>query len=90
MRGKNQLRLPGPTNWPANSPDLDPVDYCIQGILEQNIYRGRKITDLGTLKDAIIEEWNKIPQETIDRCIDVYRSRLRQVVKNEGRHIERY
>ena len=85
-----QLQLLEPKDWPPNSPDLNPVDYCIWGILEQNVYRGRKITDLDTLKSAIKEEWNKNPQETINNCIDVFRARLRRVGEAEGKHIELY
>ena len=58
-------------------------------MLEQNVYKGRKITDLETLKSAIVEEWDKIPQDTINRCIDVFRVRLRLVIAAEGGHIER-
>jgi hypothetical protein len=90
LRDEKQLQLLEPTNWPPNSPDINPVDYCIWGTLERNVYRGRKITDLNTLKSAIVEEWAKIPQETINRSIDAFRSRLRKVIKAEGGHIERY
>ena len=27
--------------WPPNSPDLNPVDYCVWSALERNVYRGR-------------------------------------------------
>ena len=84
------LKLLRPEYWPANSPDLNPVDYCIQGILERNVYRGRKITDIDMLKAAIVEEWDKISQDVIDNCINAFQKRLKLVVEHEGRHIERY
>ena len=90
FRGQKKLRLLEPKQWPANSPDLNPVDYCIWGILEQNVYRGRKITNTSDLKNAIIDEWKKIPQETINKCIDVFPARLKKTVEAEGGHIERY
>ena len=90
LRNEKKLRLLEPEKWPANSPDLNPVDFGIWGILEQNVYKGRKITDLQMLKNAIIEEWDKIPQETLTRCIDVFRSRLRSVIAANGGHIERH
>lgn len=89
LRDKKKLQLLEPNKWPANSPDLNPVDYGIWGILEQNVYGGRKITDLETLKNVIVEEWDKVPQDTVTRCIDVFRSRLRAVIAAEGGHIER-
>ena len=33
---KKQLRLPEPHHWLPNSPDLNPVDFGIWGLLEQN------------------------------------------------------
>ena len=72
-----------------NNPDLNPVDFEIQELFEQNVYQGQKITDLDSLKD-IIEEWDKIPQEIIDKCIDAFKPKLRCVIEVEARHIERY
>ena len=90
LEKKKHLMLLEPRYWPANSPDLNPVDYGIWGILETNVYRGRRITDLDTLKAAIITEWNRIPQNVINACINSFRPRLRRVLEVEGRHIEKY
>ena len=49
-----------------------------------------KINNLDSLIKAIVEEWNKIPQEIIDKCIDALKSWLPRVTEVEGRHIERY
>ena len=87
---EKQLQLLESKDWPPNSPDLNPVDYCVWGVLEQNVYRGRRITDLDMLKKAIKEEWNKIPQEMISKYIDNFRSCLRRLIEAEGGHIERY
>ena len=43
---QNQLTLMQPAEWSPDSPDLNPVDLGISGMLEQNSYRGRRITDL--------------------------------------------
>ena len=32
---------------------------------KKNICRGRRITDLDSLKESIVEEWNKIPHQTL-------------------------
>ena len=76
-------------HWPPNNPDLNPVDFEIQGLFEQNVYQGQKITDLNSLKD-IIEEWDKIPQEIIDKCIDAFKPKLRRVIEVEAWHIGQY
>ena len=79
-----------PHHWPPYSPDLNPIDFAIWELLEQNVHRGRKITNLDSLKEAIVKERNKIPQEIIDKCIEMFKPRLRRVIEVEGRHIERY
>ena len=33
----------GPDFWPPNSPDLNPVDYKIWGVLRQRVYERRMI-----------------------------------------------
>ena len=49
-----------PQQWPPNSFDLNPVDFSIWSILEQNVFRGRSpITTLDELKtnpDHLMEE----------------------------------
>ena len=42
------------------------------------------------MKEAIIEEWDKILQKIIHKCIDAFKSRLRCVIEVEARHIEQY
>jgi len=44
-----------PTLWPPNSPDLNPVDYAVWGIMQERVY---KIKDVGELRQRIVEEWN--------------------------------
>jgi len=40
------------------------------------------------LKQAIVEEWNKLSQRFIDRSIDEWRRRLTRVVQQQGGHAE--
>ena len=45
VRFLNQQRystLLQPNMWPPNSPDFNPVNYCIWSVLEQNVYRRRR------------------------------------------------
>ena len=90
LRDERYLKLLEPKHWPPNSPDLNPVDYCIWGVLEQNVYRGRKITDLEVLKTAIIEEWDNVPQSLMDSCIDAFRGRLHRIIEEKRGHIEKF
>ena len=42
--------------WPPDSPDLNPVDHEVWGVLQQCVYRSR-IRDVDHLKQRLIEEW---------------------------------
>ena len=91
----NQLRyliMLQPNMWPPNSPDLNPVDYCIWSALERNVYRGRRFEYRYTieLKEAIVQEWKALPQAIINNAIDGFRSRVRLVIAENGQHIEKY
>jgi len=65
------------------------VDYAVWGALQQQVYHNRKFTTVDQLKQAIVEEWNKLSQRFIDRSIDEWRCRLTSnVVQQQGGHIE--
>jgi hypothetical protein len=76
-----------PAMWPPNSPDLNPVDYAIWGALEECVYK-HTLKNVQELKLAIIEEWNNLSQNFINKSINQWRGRLRSVVENNGGHIE--
>jgi len=59
------------------------------GSLQQQVYHNRKFTTaVEQLKQAIVEEWNKLLQHFIDGCIDEWRRRHSNVVQHQGGHIE--
>jgi len=45
-----------PSLWPANSPDLNPVDYRIWAKLQGRVNRSR-IRDVAQLKLRFFKEW---------------------------------
>ena len=57
-----------PQDWPPNSPDLNPVDYAIWGILQERVYRFQ-IRDVDHLKERLSEEWRRFDQNIIDSLI---------------------
>ena len=57
-----------PSLWPANSPDLIPVDYQIWGKLQERVYRSQ-IRDVNQLKLRLIEEWEHFHQVVIDAAV---------------------
>lgn len=76
-----------PTVWPPNSPDLNPVDYRIWGVLQERVYKTR-IRNVDHLKERLIEEWARFDQKIIDGSINQWRKRLRACVSAGGGHFE--
>jgi len=54
--------------WPANSPDLNPIDYRIWGKLQERVYRNR-IRDVDQLKSCVIKEWEQFQQWVINEAV---------------------
>ena len=76
--------------WPPNSPDLNPVDYCVWSALERNVYRERRFENTIELKEAILQEWEALSQAVINNAINGFRSCVRLVIADNGQHIEKY
>jgi len=55
-----------PALWPANSSDLNPVDYQIWGKLQERVYRSQ-IRDVHQPKSRLIEEWEHFHQVVMHR-----------------------
>jgi len=83
----NTPDLISPLLWPLNSPDLNPVDYEVWGVLQQRIYHSR-IRDIDHLKQCLIEEWRCFDQNITDRAVRQWRVRLRACVRADGGHFE--
>ena len=71
------------TVWPPNSPDLNPVDYRIWGVLQERVYKTR-IRDVDHLKERLIEEWARFDQKIIDGSIIQWCKCLRECVSAGG------
>ena len=55
--------------WPAKSPDMNPIEN-VWGLLKRRISRRIRPDDiLQDLEDALIEEWNDLPQAYLDKCV---------------------
>ena len=57
-----------PALCPANSPDLNPVDYQIWWKLQECVYRSQ-IRDVDQLRSRLIEEWEHFHQVVIDEAV---------------------
>jgi transposase len=77
----------GPDLWPPNSPDLNPVDYQIWGIMQQRVYECR-LNNVDELKQRLIDVWAGLQQHVIDSAVNEWRKRLKACVRAKGRHFE--
>jgi len=64
-----------PNLWPPNSPDLNPVDNKIWGVLQERVYK-TSIKDIDELRRRIAEEWDKLELRIIDKAVGEWRKRL--------------
>ena len=88
---KEHINFIEPHMWPANSPDINPVDYAIR-VLFQHSATSLPPT---TIQDGGITETSnshrvekKLSQRFIDNIINEWRRRLEAGIKNGGGHIE--
>ena len=84
---KHQASLDTKLLWPANSLDLNPVDYRIWGLIQERVYR-TAIRDIDELKKRLIVVWAELKQSVIDKAIEQWRPRLRACVQAKGHHFE--
>ena len=90
LNQQRYLTLLQPNMWPTNSPDLSPVDYSVWSAMKRNVYRGRRFENTAELKEAILQKWEALPQAVINNAIDGFRSHVRLVIAENGKHIEKY
>jgi len=58
----------GPDLWPPNSPDLNPIDYKIWGVVQQRVYEPR-INSVDELKQRLHDVWHGVQQHIIDLAV---------------------
>ena len=71
--------------WPAVSPDLNPIEN-LWGILARQVYRGgRQFKNSLELKNRIRGAWQEISIETLQNLINSMPKRMFDVVLNKGK-----
>lgn len=70
--------------WPARSPDMNPIEH-VWDLLKRSVKsRMPPPNNLGELRNAILEEWQRLPQEIIDRIIRSMPRRMETLVRARG------
>jgi len=71
--------------WPSNSPDLNPIEN-VWNIVKNNVEKCMP-QNVDKLKQFMVEEWEKIPQEMIKNLINSMKNRCELILENNGDRI---
>lgn len=77
-----------PQPWPANSPDLSPLDFWLWSYLKDKVYASPRPKNLDELKQKIIAAYENIPNYMFNSSIDSVISRCYLCMMNGGKHFE--
>ena len=72
-----------PMEWPASSPDLNPMDFSIWSILESKACV-KPHRSLEALRASLVREWYRIPQEVLSAASDCFYKRLSSCIQAKG------
>lgn len=70
--------------WPANSPDLNPIEHLWDQIKRKVRARNPVPETLDQLEAALTEEWEQTPQDDIKKLIRSLNRRMAAVIKARG------
>ena len=72
--------------WPARSPDLNPLEHAWDMLQTAVSSRPVQPASVQELRQALLEEWDQIPQYKIRRLISSMRRRCQAVIEAWGHH----
>ena len=73
--------------WPPSSPDCNPLDYAVWGVLQVRV-GATPHSSVQNLKAAITREWGLLTPAFITKSCKRFRGRLEAVIAAEGGHFE--
>ena len=78
-----------PDLWPPNSPDLNPLDHFIWGVLETKT-NNRFHPNMESIRQSVIEEFSLLERDLVIKACKVFRTRIEQAIAANGGYIEKF
>jgi len=73
--------------WPPNSPDLNPLDYYVWGVVERDSNKA-KHPNVASLQAAIEAAFIKMDRAQLQTACSRFRNRIEAVIEAQGGYIE--
>lgn len=70
--------------WPSMSPDMNPIEHVWDTIGRNLNRRDPPLQNLGDLRVAIVDEWNRFPQLKFRRLVQSMRRRVMELYRKRG------
>src|SRR5215469_16102170 len=87
--GANTPDFIGKDEWPPNSADLNPLDYCVWGMMLEAYKKHKpKPTNKSELQTVLQIIWDNLSQDPIDKALLGLRKRLQACIEADGGHFE--
>jgi transposase len=80
-----EKNVPEVIDWPAGSPDLNPLEN-LWSLVKKNVEK-RMPRNLNELESFMVEEWQQIPNSTLNSLVKSMKNRCELVLKNNGDYI---
>ncbi|UYV82067.1 hypothetical protein LAZ67_21000652 [Cordylochernes scorpioides] len=77
----------GPDIWPPNSPDCNPLDYYVWGVVERDVNKAPHTT-IQSVKKAVHTVMTQMDKVIVAKACASFRTRLETVVAKNGNYIE--
>jgi transposase len=73
-------------DWPAKSPDLNPIEHLWDNLDKKLRQRRQQPGNVQQLRQALVAEWNAIHQPDIGTLVNSMRRRCQAVIDAQGGH----
>ena len=80
-------KIEGLPEWPAHSPDLNPLDFSFWGQAMAKVWEA-KPQNIDALKAVVESFFNELSPDFINKCVANIRKRAQLCIRAKGAHFE--